>query len=175
MKVVSAYLLVRAARASRVAARGERRAKIAASPACIAALCRRRCLLTPPCAVQAVLGGKASPSAADVKAILASGARCGFSPQGPRPLIRAAAARLAGTAELAAYRAEESSWLGAWSRYAARAHRFGHGEMLRQQRTHSAGTALLVARLDNLGKGASGAAVQNLNLALGLAPDAGLA
>ncbi|MBS1135767.1 MAG: N-acetyl-gamma-glutamyl-phosphate reductase, partial [Burkholderiaceae bacterium] len=28
--------------------------------------------------------------------------------------------------------------------------------------------ALLVARLDNLGKGASGAAVQNLNLMLGL-------
>jgi N-acetyl-gamma-glutamyl-phosphate reductase len=39
----------------------------------------------------------------------------------------------------------------------------------------AAGTALLVARLDNLGKGASGAAVQNLNLALGLAADAGLA
>ena len=38
----------------------------------------------------------------------------------------------------------------------------------------AAGTVLLVARLDNLGKGASGAAVQNLNLALGLAPDAGL-
>jgi N-acetyl-gamma-glutamyl-phosphate reductase len=34
--------------------------------------------------------------------------------------------------------------------------------------------ALLVAQLDNLGKGASGAAVQNLNLALGLAPTAGL-
>jgi len=34
--------------------------------------------------------------------------------------------------------------------------------------------ALLVARLDNLGKGASGAAVQNLNLMLGLAEDAGL-
>ncbi len=33
---------------------------------------------------------------------------------------------------------------------------------------------LLVARLDNLGKGASGAAVQNLNLMLGLAEDAGL-
>ena len=31
-----------------------------------------------------------------------------------------------------------------------------------------AGMAVLVARLDNLGKGASGAAVQNLNLALGL-------
>ena len=29
-------------------------------------------------------------------------------------------------------------------------------------------TALLVARLDNLGKGASGAAVQNLKLMLGL-------
>jgi N-acetyl-gamma-glutamyl-phosphate reductase len=33
----------------------------------------------------------------------------------------------------------------------------------------------LVALLDNLGKGASGAAVQNLNLMLGLAEDAGLA
>jgi N-acetyl-gamma-glutamyl-phosphate reductase len=31
-----------------------------------------------------------------------------------------------------------------------------------------AGHALLVARLDNLGKGASGAAVQNLQLMLGL-------
>jgi len=34
--------------------------------------------------------------------------------------------------------------------------------------------AVLVARLDNLGKGASGAAVQNLNLALGLEETAGL-
>jgi N-acetyl-gamma-glutamyl-phosphate reductase len=34
--------------------------------------------------------------------------------------------------------------------------------------------ALLVAQLDNLGKGASGAAVQNLNLALGLDPTVGL-
>jgi len=34
--------------------------------------------------------------------------------------------------------------------------------------------AMLVARLDNLGKGASGAAVQNLNLMLGLQEDAGL-
>jgi N-acetyl-gamma-glutamyl-phosphate reductase len=34
--------------------------------------------------------------------------------------------------------------------------------------------ALLVARLDNLGKGASGAAVQNMNLMFGLAEDAGL-
>ena len=37
-----------------------------------------------------------------------------------------------------------------------------------------AGTAVLVARLDNLGKGASGAAVQNLNLALGLDETEGL-
>ncbi|WP_127901266.1 N-acetyl-gamma-glutamyl-phosphate reductase [Solirhodobacter olei] len=36
------------------------------------------------------------------------------------------------------------------------------------------GTALLVAVLDNLGKGASGAAVQNLNLMLGLPETAGL-
>ena len=36
------------------------------------------------------------------------------------------------------------------------------------------GQARLVALLDNLGKGASGAAVQNLNLMLGLAEDAGL-
>lgn len=34
--------------------------------------------------------------------------------------------------------------------------------------------ARLVARLDNLGKGASGAAVQNLNLMLGLDEAAGL-
>jgi len=36
------------------------------------------------------------------------------------------------------------------------------------------GQVLLCARLDNLGKGASGAAVQNLNLALGLDEGAGL-
>ncbi len=40
---------------------------------------------------------------------------------------------------------------------------FGHDEQVR-----------LVARLDNLGKGASGAAVQNLNIALGLDEAAGL-
>jgi N-acetyl-gamma-glutamyl-phosphate reductase len=37
----------------------------------------------------------------------------------------------------------------------------------------SGGQALLIARLDNLGKGASGAAVQNLNLMLGLPEAAG--
>ena len=36
------------------------------------------------------------------------------------------------------------------------------------------GQALLIARLDNLGKGASGAAVQNMNIALGLEETAGL-
>jgi N-acetyl-gamma-glutamyl-phosphate reductase len=36
------------------------------------------------------------------------------------------------------------------------------------------GQAILAARLDNLGKGASGAAVQNLNIALGLDETAGL-
>ncbi len=36
------------------------------------------------------------------------------------------------------------------------------------------GRAVLVATLDNLGKGASGAAVQNLNLMLGVAEDTGL-
>jgi len=36
------------------------------------------------------------------------------------------------------------------------------------------GQAILCARLDNLGKGASGAAVQNMNLALGLDETAGL-
>jgi N-acetyl-gamma-glutamyl-phosphate reductase len=41
--------------------------------------------------------------------------------------------------------------------------------------TEGKGQAVLVALLDNLGKGASGAAVQNLNLALGLAESAGLA
>ena len=39
----------------------------------------------------------------------------------------------------------------------------------------AAGRAVLVARLDNLGKGASGAAVQNLNIALGLDQATGLA
>jgi len=39
---------------------------------------------------------------------------------------------------------------------------------------HPQGHVLLVAVLDNLGKGASGAAVQSLNLMLGLAEDAGL-
>ncbi|HUO11550.1 MAG TPA: N-acetyl-gamma-glutamyl-phosphate reductase, partial [Caulobacteraceae bacterium] len=38
----------------------------------------------------------------------------------------------------------------------------------------ASGQARLVALLDNLGKGASGAAVQNLNLALGLEETAGL-
>ena len=36
------------------------------------------------------------------------------------------------------------------------------------------GSATLIAVLDNLGKGASGAAVQNLNLMLGLGEAAGL-
>jgi N-acetyl-gamma-glutamyl-phosphate reductase len=39
---------------------------------------------------------------------------------------------------------------------------------------HPSGHVLLVAILDNLGKGASGAAVQNMNLMLGLPEDAGL-
>jgi len=38
----------------------------------------------------------------------------------------------------------------------------------------TSGQARLVALLDNLGKGASGAAVQNLNLMLGLDEDEGL-
>ena len=38
----------------------------------------------------------------------------------------------------------------------------------------ASGTAMLLARLDNLGKGASGAAVQNMNLVLGLPELAGL-
>ena len=38
----------------------------------------------------------------------------------------------------------------------------------------AAGQGRLVALLDNLGKGASGAAVQNLNIALGLEETAGL-
>jgi N-acetyl-gamma-glutamyl-phosphate reductase len=40
---------------------------------------------------------------------------------------------------------------------------FGHAEQI-----------LLVARLDNLGKGASGAAIQNLNLMIGATETAGL-
>ena len=39
---------------------------------------------------------------------------------------------------------------------------------------HASGHVLLVALLDNLGKGACGAAIQNMNLMLGLAEDAGL-
>jgi N-acetyl-gamma-glutamyl-phosphate reductase len=34
--------------------------------------------------------------------------------------------------------------------------------------------ALLVARFDNLGKGASGAAIQNMNIVLGVEEDKGL-
>jgi N-acetyl-gamma-glutamyl-phosphate reductase len=37
-----------------------------------------------------------------------------------------------------------------------------------------AGIAMLIATLDNLGKGAAGAAVQNLNIMAGLDPVAGL-
>jgi N-acetyl-gamma-glutamyl-phosphate reductase len=38
----------------------------------------------------------------------------------------------------------------------------------------ASGRAVVVAALDNLGKGASGQAVQNMNLALGLPETAGL-
>jgi N-acetyl-gamma-glutamyl-phosphate reductase len=39
---------------------------------------------------------------------------------------------------------------------------------------HSSGHVLLIARLDNLGKGAAGVAIQNLNLMLGAPEDTGL-
>ena len=39
---------------------------------------------------------------------------------------------------------------------------------------HPSGHVLLVAILDNLGKGAAGAAIQNLNLMLGLGETTGL-
>ncbi len=39
---------------------------------------------------------------------------------------------------------------------------------------HQSGHMLLMARLDNLGKGAAGVAIQNLNLMLGVAEDTGL-
>jgi N-acetyl-gamma-glutamyl-phosphate reductase len=39
---------------------------------------------------------------------------------------------------------------------------------------HQSGHILLIARLDNLGKGAAGVAIQNLNLMLGVAEDTGL-
>jgi N-acetyl-gamma-glutamyl-phosphate reductase len=42
-------------------------------------------------------------------------------------------------------------------------------------RPHPSGHVLLVAILDNLGKGAAGAAIQNLNLMLGLDESRGLA
>jgi len=38
---------------------------------------------------------------------------------------------------------------------------------------HASGHVVLVAMLDNLGKGAAGAALQTLNLMLGLPEDAG--
>jgi N-acetyl-gamma-glutamyl-phosphate reductase len=40
---------------------------------------------------------------------------------------------------------------------------------------HQSGHILLVARLDNLGKGAAGVAIQNLNLMLGVPEATGLA
>jgi N-acetyl-gamma-glutamyl-phosphate reductase len=39
---------------------------------------------------------------------------------------------------------------------------------------HPSGHLLLIALLDNLGKGASGAAIQNLNLMLGISENTGL-
>jgi len=39
---------------------------------------------------------------------------------------------------------------------------------------HESGHVLLMARLDNLGKGAAGVAIQNLNLMLGVPEDTGL-
>jgi N-acetyl-gamma-glutamyl-phosphate reductase len=48
------------------------------------------------------------------------------------------------------------------------------GTTLRVAGNHGAGHVRLIATLDNLGKGASGAAVQNLNIMAGLDPVAGL-
>jgi N-acetyl-gamma-glutamyl-phosphate reductase len=39
---------------------------------------------------------------------------------------------------------------------------------------HQSGHVILMARLDNLGKGAAGVAIQNLNLMLGVPEDTGL-
>jgi N-acetyl-gamma-glutamyl-phosphate reductase len=39
---------------------------------------------------------------------------------------------------------------------------------------HQSGHVLLMARLDNLGKGAAGVAIQNLNLMLGMPEETGL-
>jgi len=39
---------------------------------------------------------------------------------------------------------------------------------------HQSGHVILMARLDNLGKGAAGVAIQNLNLMLGVAEETGL-
>jgi N-acetyl-gamma-glutamyl-phosphate reductase len=50
----------------------------------------------------------------------------------------------------------------------------GGNRVLLHVAPHPSGHVLLVAILDNLGKGASGAAVQNLNLMLGLPEDRGL-
>jgi N-acetyl-gamma-glutamyl-phosphate reductase len=55
-------------------------------------------------------------------------------------------------------------------------HEVPHDDMsLSVHSSADGGQARLVARLDNLGKGASGAAVQNLNLMAGLPETAGLA
>jgi N-acetyl-gamma-glutamyl-phosphate reductase len=51
----------------------------------------------------------------------------------------------------------------------------GTNRVLLHVAPHPSGHVLLVAILDNLGKGASGAAVQNLNVMLGLPEERGLA
>lgn len=55
-----------------------------------------------------------------------------------------------------------------------RLHVFGHDSGAAEGAAADGGQVLLVAELDNLGKGASGAAVQCLNLVIGAPEDAGL-
>ncbi|MCK7495660.1 MAG: hypothetical protein MZW92_35155 [Comamonadaceae bacterium] len=106
--------------------------------------------------------GAAAPVGAAARRVRARAAR-GAAPSttpGERFVTRAAAERPGG----AARRRASSTPEALNGTQPARAVR------LRQRRARQ---ALLVARLDNLGKGASGAAVQNLNLMLGLPEDGG--
>ena len=101
----------------------------------------------------------------------------------PRGILATCTARLAGSADTATLReALHSSYAdelfvhvlpdGQWPRTAATAG--SNACHLQVAADVDAGRAVVVAALDNLGKGAAGQAVQNANLALGLPETAGL-
>jgi len=101
-----------------------------------------------PLALEALLG---APALTQVQAVLADA----YAGQG--------FVQVASLAEAAAIKTLDPEGLNGTN--LMRLHVFGNAEH---------GQARLVALLDNLGKGASGAAVQNMNLMLGLPEDAGL-